>query len=172
MHAGNLLVLEDGSIGFIDFGIVGKIPPQTWGAVQAFLAAAAANEPQAMARSLASMGATSDAVDVDGLANDLSKVMTGLFSVQRSSEITVTVEGEDAVGAAVQFDEREVNRLLVDIVEMGERNGLKFPREFGLLIKQLLYFDRYTSILAPDLSLNDIASDRIIRESQSPTPYS
>ena len=172
VHAGNLLVLEDGSIGFIDFGIVGKIPPQTWGAVQAFLAAAAANEPRAMATALASMGATSDAVDVDGLASDLSKVMKGIFSVQRSSEITVTVEGEDAVGAAVQFDEREVNRLLVDIVEMGESHGLRFPREFGLLIKQLLYFDRYTSILAPDLSLNDIASDRIIRESPPPPPYS
>ena len=39
---------------------------------------------------------------------------------------------------------------------MGERNGVKFPREFGLLLKQILYFDRYIQLLAPDLDvLND-----------------
>lgn len=29
-QSGNLLVLTDGRIGFIDFGIVGKISPKTW----------------------------------------------------------------------------------------------------------------------------------------------
>ena len=31
--AGNLLVLRDGRIGFIDFGIVGRISPATWAAL-------------------------------------------------------------------------------------------------------------------------------------------
>ena len=35
-------------------------------------------------------------------------------------------------------------------------DGIRFPREFALLIKQVLYFDRYTSILAPGLDvMND-----------------
>lgn len=37
--AGNLLVLRDGRIGFIDFGIVGRIPPATWLALQSLAAA-------------------------------------------------------------------------------------------------------------------------------------
>jgi predicted unusual protein kinase regulating ubiquinone biosynthesis (AarF/ABC1/UbiB family) len=36
VHAGNLIVCEDGKVGFIDFGIVGRISPSIWGAVQAF----------------------------------------------------------------------------------------------------------------------------------------
>lgn len=28
------------------------------------------------------------------------------------------------------------------VVQVGEQNGLRFPREFALLVKQLLYFDR------------------------------
>jgi aarF domain-containing kinase len=37
-----------------------------------------------------------------------------------------------------------------------ENNGLKLPREFGLLVKQSLYFDRYLKILAPDVDvMND-----------------
>ena len=34
LHAGNLLVLDDGRIGFIDFGIVGKLSPKVWGALE------------------------------------------------------------------------------------------------------------------------------------------
>lgn len=30
VHAGNLLVLEDGRVAFIDFGIVGRFSPDTW----------------------------------------------------------------------------------------------------------------------------------------------
>ena len=38
---------------------------------------------------------------------------------------------------------------------MSEAYGLRFPREFGILVKQLLYFDRYTRLLAPDLNVLD-----------------
>ena len=38
---------------------------------------------------------------------------------------------------------------------MAEGYGIRFPREFALLIKQVLYFDRYTSLLAPGLDAND-----------------
>ena len=36
----------------------------------------------------------------------------------------------------------KVTRLLLEIVEVATKNGLKLPREFGLLVKQALYFDR------------------------------
>ena len=48
-------------------------------------------------------------------------------------------------------DEEQVTRLLLEIVDVASSNGLKLPRQFGLLIKQSLYFDRYTRILAPTL---------------------
>jgi hypothetical protein len=38
---GNLLVLSDGRVGFIDFGIVGRVSPVTWAACEALLAAMA-----------------------------------------------------------------------------------------------------------------------------------
>lgn len=33
VHAGNLLVLNDGRVAFIDFGIVGRFSPGTWSGV-------------------------------------------------------------------------------------------------------------------------------------------
>jgi aarF domain-containing kinase len=47
----------------------------------------------------------------------------------------------------------------VQIVQVGNDHGIRFPRELGMLLKQLLYFDRYTKILAPQLSIVD--DDRI-----------
>lgn len=44
-------------------------------------------------------------------------------------------------------------------VRVGETYGLKFPREFGLLLKQLLYFDRYLRLLAPELQV--FSDDRV-----------
>lgn len=47
----------------------------------------------------------------------------------------------------------------LQIVEIGDTHGIRFPREFGLLLKQLLYFDRYTQLLAPSLSV--LHDDRV-----------
>lgn len=37
VHAGNLLVLKDGKIGFIDFGIVGRISKKVWSGLMVFM---------------------------------------------------------------------------------------------------------------------------------------
>jgi hypothetical protein len=55
--AGNLLVLPDGRVGFIDFGIVGRISPVTWKAMEALLASLAVGDYETMARALATIGA-------------------------------------------------------------------------------------------------------------------
>ena len=40
---------------------------------------------------------------------------------------------------------------MLEIVAVANNNGLKLPREFGLILKQALYFDRYQKILAPTI---------------------
>jgi hypothetical protein len=35
--------------------------------------------------------------------------------------------------------------------------AVRFPREFGLFLKQLLYFDRFVRILAPSLQVSVLA---------------
>jgi aarF domain-containing kinase len=50
--------------------------------------------------------------------------------------------GAAGLSASLEVDQAQVNRLLLDMVAIGERHGIRFPREFGLFVKQLLYFDR------------------------------
>lgn len=156
VHAGNLWLLQDGRIGFLDFGIVGRISPKTWTAMEVFLQSLVTEEYQSMASSLINMGATSTDVDAKAFARDLEKIFSSIQDMD--TEIIVAAAREPstnatAVSANVVFDERQMNALFLDLVRVSESYGLKFPREFALLIKQLLYFDRYTRLLAPNLNM-------------------
>ncbi|KAH7282555.1 hypothetical protein KP509_35G036400 [Ceratopteris richardii] len=156
VHAGNLLVLKDGRVGFIDFGIVGRISPSTWQAIETFLTSVGNGQYNAMAAALVQMGATDAKVDVPKFARDLEKIFTAVQDLD--SEILITASGgprSATVAATLAVDEQQVNALFLDVVRVSEAYGLRFPREFGLLLKQLLYFDRYTRLLAPNLNVLD-----------------
>ena len=153
VHAGNLLVLEDGRVGFIDFGIVGRVSRKTFNAVTELSAALALGDYQGMAVALCNMGATVENVDTVKFGNDIKNVMQKLAKVQ--PDVTLSAMADGTVSGSLSLDESEVTNVLLEIVSVTENNGLKLPREFGLLVKQSLYFDRYLKILAPNLNVMD-----------------
>lgn len=148
VHAGNLLVLKDGKIGFIDFGIVGRIRPDTWKSVSKFIATVGQEDYFGMAEAMLGIGMTDRDVDVNDLAKDIEKLYGAMDNV---------VPEDVADLAAV--NEHEVNRIMMDLVSLAKRHGIHFPREFALLLKQLLYFDRYVRLLA--LEGNIYMDDRL-----------
>ncbi|MCH8545064.1 MAG: AarF/ABC1/UbiB kinase family protein [Alcanivorax sp.] len=141
VHAGNLMLLNDGRIGFIDFGMVGRIRKNTWEAMSRFLDGISNGDHRVVAEAMIQIGMTRETVSVDALTKDLERFQSRLENVDPAS----LLEGNR--------NEREVNRLLMDIVKIGEQHGIRFPREFALLLKQFLYFDRYIQALAPELDM-------------------
>lgn len=141
VHAGNLMVLENGKIGFIDFGIVGRITPGTWEAVSDFISTIMIGDFEGMADAMIRIGITDKDIVVKNLANDLSRVFNKL-DVMVPDTAMLDFNGED-----------DINNILMDMVKVGENNGIHFPREFALLLKQFLYFDRYVHVLAPELDM-------------------
>lgn len=140
VHAGNLLVLEDGRVGFIDFGIVGRLSPKMATGIDQLNEALAVSNARGMAQALISMGATVGEVNEDAFAADIEQLISRLGgSLENATESTV--------------DESQIQDIVLDIAQVAGNNGLKLPREFGLLIKQSLYFDRYTKLLAPELNM-------------------
>lgn len=166
VHAGNLLVLRDGRVGFIDFGIVGRIPPTTWSAIQKLAVGFGAQDFTVMAQALIDMGATSGSVDVAAFARDLENVVVAINNIQ--PEVVVTGQANGDITAAVGVDQQSVTRLSLEIVGVAERNGVKLPREFGILLKQVLYFDRYTRLLAPEVDV--LSDDRLRLSSEAALP--
>lgn len=75
---------------------------------------------------------------------DLERLYTRIASLDSQVILSRAPQG---VTAALGMDDAQINRLLLQIVQVGNDHGIRFPRELGMLLKQLLYFDRWTSVL-------------------------
>lgn len=154
LHAGNLMLLTDGRIGFLDFGIVGKLKAESWRACMGMMQAMQDSDYQAMARHMIDMEMThgGNKVDVVALGNDLQRMMKTIMAEDKSFTSGVPFNSKE------QAD--ELNKMMLEIVEVGKRHGIHFPRDFALLTKQMLYFDRFMRTLAPDM---DMFSDQRVQ---------
>eukprot|EP01033_Poteriospumella_lacustris_P000571 gene572-391_t len=150
LHAGNLLVLSDGRIGFIDFGVVGKISESFRSAAKNLFNAVVEDDYEGVAEALITMGATRGNVDKRKFGAELREMLEKIASMQPQVVITAN-QISGTMDAQLDVDERETTNLVLQIVQVAERNGLKLPREFGLIVKQALYFDRYQKLLAPEM---------------------
>ncbi|GBF91070.1 hypothetical protein Rsub_03926 [Raphidocelis subcapitata] len=156
LHAGNLLALPDGRAGFLDFGIAGRVSEATWRGLEALLGSTAVGDYATMARALGAMGAAGEGVDYDAFARDLGSFFSQLESLQAGLVVATAGGGGGGLAAGLDIDSAAVNRLALELARIGEAHGVRFPPDFGLLLKQSLYFDRYVRALAPDLQvLND-----------------
>lgn len=154
LHAGNLMLLTDGRIGFLDFGIVGKLKAESWRACLGMMQALQDSDYQSMAQHMIDMEMTHGRSDVNvaTLADDLQRMMQSIMAEDRTFTSGVPFNTKQ------QAD--ELNKMMLEIVTIGKRHGIHFPRDFALLTKQLLYFDRFMRTLAPDM---DMFSDQRVK---------
>jgi predicted unusual protein kinase regulating ubiquinone biosynthesis (AarF/ABC1/UbiB family) len=127
------MALSDGRIGFLDFGIVGRFPRERREQVTDYLMAFATGDFRKLADVMAAMGSTSAKVDLDDLAKDLAAAYEPMLKSELSA-----IKYADVIPA---------------IMRTAIRHGLRMPRDFVLVVKQMLYFDRYAKLLAPNLNV-------------------
>lgn len=153
LHAGNVMVLEDGRVGFIDFGIVGKVSKTTWDALLDLMESIPAGDYHGIAKSLITIGATNKNVNMITLAKDIQSLVESIKAEDR--EISM-MDDEFMPGAPDEF----IRNFTLKLSQISRQHGIRFPREFTLLIKQFLYFDRYIRLLAPGLEM--FSDDRVL----------
>jgi predicted unusual protein kinase regulating ubiquinone biosynthesis (AarF/ABC1/UbiB family) len=133
VHAGNLMMLDDGSLGFLDFGIIGRFDDQTRRQITDYIVAFATGDYAALTRVLLSMDAVAEGVDLEALAADLKQAYAPILTTS--------------------FGELNYANVLPDILRASVKHRMRLPREFVLVTKQMLYFDRYAKLLAPKLNI-------------------
>jgi aarF domain-containing kinase len=133
VHAGNLMMLDDGALGFLDFGIIGRFDKKTRRQIAEYIVAFASGDFRALARVMMSMGAMSQGIDLDAVAADLQKAYAPILTTS--------------------FGDLNYANVLPDILRASVKHRMRLPREFVLVTKQMLYFDRYAKLLAPKLNI-------------------
>lgn len=126
LHAGNLLLLNNGDVAFLDFGLVGQIDPKRLYACLALAQALQQNDHHRAAQAMVAVGMTKEHIDTARLADDL---------------------------ASFELDGQSASELNVKLAALGKQYGIQFPKDFALLTKQLLYFDRFLQALAPEMDV-------------------
>lgn len=143
LHSGNLLLLDDNKVGFIDFGMVGRIKPAAWQAMFSLFDGLQMQDFRQVAESMLAIGLTRESIDIDALANAINNAFQALQAVDPESLLFATLEASA----------EDINEVLNTLGEVARKFGIRFPREFTLLLKQFLYFDRYVQVLAPDTDM-------------------
>ena len=134
VHAGNLMLDSDGDIIFLDFGICGRFDPATRDIVRRGLPALlVSGDFEAVAQAIFDMGAVLNPLSLEESARDIAEIVEPILG-RPLSEISY---GE----------------VLIDIVRIGTRYDVRLPRELVLVAKQLLYFERYAKLMAPDWAI-------------------
>ena len=133
VHAGNLMALADGRVGFLDFGIVGRFGRERREQVTDYLLAFSTGDFKKLAEVMSAMGSVNAKVNLDDLAKDLAKA----YQPMLENEL-----------AAIKYAD-----VIPAIMRTAVRHGLRMPRDFVLVVKQMLYFDRYAKVLAPNLNV-------------------
>lgn len=136
VHAGNLMLDVDGRVVFLDFGICGSLDDTTRSVVCEGLPALLVNRDfEKVASAIYQLGAILSPADLERSARDIAELVTPILE-RPLSEISY---GE----------------VLIDIVRVGTRYDVRLPRELVLVAKQLLYFERYAKLMAPDWTILD-----------------
>ncbi len=128
VHAGNFLLLHDGRIGYLDFGIVGVFDEDQKKNVLEYVLGFQQRDFVRVARSMLAMGTVEDAarVDVEAFAADLAVAYKPLLE---------------------PTEEFKMRDMLPDLMRVAHAHSMRMPRDLVLVTKQLVYLDRYSRAL-------------------------
>ncbi|WP_408015792.1 ABC1 kinase family protein [Rhodococcus chondri] len=131
VHAGNLWLLDDGRVAMLDFGIVGELP-ERWRSLLRGLFRAALLD--------------GDFASVAGVVRELGVAANlDLDDAEVGRQIAATFA--PLLGSDV--GELRLSELIYALVSLGRKWNATSPEELVLFGKQLGYFERYATALAP-----------------------
>ena len=130
LHAGNLLVDDQGRIVFLDFGIMGRIDPRTrWLLRELIYALLVKKDHAAAGKIVVLLGAVGTVKPEAQAAKDLEAFAEPL-TLKNLGDMSYAEIGKQLATLADAYD-------------------VKLPRELVLIGKQFLYVERYMKLLAP-----------------------
>lgn len=117
-HPGNLIVMSDGRLGILDFGMIGRIDENLRETIEEMLVSISSGDQHRLMRLIRRIGDAPPTIDDSALAIDVAEFI-GTYGRQRLGEFDMT-------GA------------LNDLSEILHRHAITLPNQSALLLKMLI----------------------------------
>jgi ubiquinone biosynthesis protein len=138
-HPGNLIALEGGRLGLIDFGEVGSVEPSERSALLAMMTAVLGRDGNALASAVLSVSRTTRPVDRADFGTQLATLL-------------------DPVADASLKDVR-LGDVLRQLLHLLRGHGIVLPSDLATLIKTMIECEATTNELDPTMSILDLVGE-------------
>lgn len=135
-HPGNLIVLPDGMIGLVDFGMVARLDDQLREDIEDMLIAIVSQDSQQLTSLVMRLGAVPPGLDEPALSVDLAEFVNHYANQP--------VEAFDLAGA------------LTEMIEIVQRYRIALVPQMAMLIKVLVMLEGTAKMLQPNFSLMEL----------------
>ena len=133
LHAGNLFVMPDSTVGLIDFGIVGRLNQRVRDAIANMFVALYSEDYEQLAFEYVDLAPFNDAIDVDEFAKDLQDLLAPHFGLNLKS--------------------MNLGRLLMSSTVVAAKHRLVLPSELMLFFKSIVTVEGMGRIIRSDFDL-------------------
>jgi len=130
-HPGNLFVLENGVISFIDFGMMGSLRPEHLHFLGKYVLGYIARDPRAMAEALL--------------------LVSGKRNFARLRDLEFQIGDMLSQYKYLSIDEMDFGRVMNESVDILVHYGLSIPPGIYLLVKALMAIERVAVVLYPGI---------------------
>ncbi len=154
-HPGNIFILENNRVCFLDYGMVGRLDDDLKGQLIDLLANVLQRDIDGVISQLLYSGEITDEVNLKHLKRDLTELIDEYYEIP--------------------LQEIKAGKLLVDFVEILTHYRIKFPSDLMLLGKALVTIEGIGRQLDPEFNMIDHLRPfmtRMVRERMSPTSIS
>ncbi len=142
LHPGNLVVFDDGSIGFIDLGMVGRFDSEIQRRMLYYLYFLVVGDAPNAARYLVSMTIAGPKSDPDGFRRAVEDLNRRWLR-------------------APNFDEFSLGQLILESVTTAARYHIQYPGEIILMVKSLITLEGMGNVLTPGFDIAEAARGHV-----------
>ena len=151
-HPGNIFILPDNIVAFVDFGIVGRLDEDSRDAIVSLLIAVSMKNARGIIKALESLGAFTEDVPIRSFKHDINDFMERYYDIP--------------------LKQIEISTVLQQAIDSMLRYKLKIPHQFHVLFKAITTIDGVARQLDPEF--NTISHTRpfvekLVRERHDPS---
>lgn len=136
-HPGNIFVLEDGRLAFVDFGIVGRISKNTLKIIARIFAAMVKRDSDEILQGYLALGVLGEKLDMASFLREVEELLDRYHDVPLKR-----IRAED---------------FFIKMVRLSTRHYLRLPQDFVLLGKTIFVMGGLGRELYPDFNILEVA---------------